>query len=491
MRFTVKIIALSAFVCLATFRPTELQAQSRGMGLKMDDSKYLRLPRKSPDILLKGILPASFHIRELLPEIGDQGMDGTCVGWSAAYYMRTAMEAGKMGISNQPAKIAATAFSPGWLYGQLKPGQDNGCAEGVFLEDALEVMKTQGSAFLSCAPGNCDARYEQCDDEAAKYKIADYATLFSPKEGESTPEQRINAIKTALVESKNAVLIGMLVPPSFIDETTGNWRPAIDETIENTVGGHSMAVVGYDDHINDGSFLIANSWGKTWGSNGYTWARYADLVRFAKNAYQIYSEPVAKPLAQTTTLKGNVDFVLGNEAMGVQSERSKGAQVIPGKPGSKAEMLTYTMSKPYPSETRFKMVISNTKQSYVYILGSDRENHVSAIFPYNPNDMLISAVVPANSAVVTPSLHSSFTLDDVTGEDYFVVFISQNELNLEELAAKVKNSPGTIVQKVYAALGEEFIAPGEVAYESGKIAYEVKGQRKGSVVPILVKIVHQ
>lgn len=480
MRFIVKIAALSAFACFVVLGAPESQAQRRGMGLKMDDARYLRLPRKSPDILLKGALPESFHIRELLPEIGDQGMDGTCVGWSAAYYMRTAMEAGKTGIGSQPAKIAATAFSPGWLYGQLKPGRDSGCAEGVFLEDALEVMKTKGSAFLSCAPGTCAGQYEQCDEKAANYKIADYATLFSPKDGEGTAEQRINAIKSALVDGRNAVLIGMLVPPSFIDEVTGNWRSAAGETPDNAVGGHSMAVVGYDDHINEGSFLIANSWGKSWGSNGYTWARYTDLVRFAKNAYQIYTEPTAKPLPQAITLKGNVDFMLGNEVMDVQSTRS-----------SKAEMLTYAMSKPYTSGTRFKMVINNTKQSYVYILGSDKGNRVSAIFPYNSGELITSAVVPANSTVIMPSLHASFTLDEVTGEDYFMVFISQNELNLEELAAKVKNATGTIVQKAYAALGEEFITPAEIAYEPGKVAYEVKGRRKGSVVPILVKIVHQ
>lgn len=491
MRFLVKIAALSAFACFAVLWAPESQAQRRGMGLKMDDSRYLRLPRKSPDILLKGALPESFHIRELLPEIGDQGMDGTCVGWSAAYYMRTAMEAGKTGIGSQPAKIAATAFSPGWLYGQLKPGQDSACAEGVFLEDALEVMKTKGSAFLSCAPGTCAGQYEQCDEKAANYKIADYATLFSPKDGESTAEQRINAIKSALVEGRNAVLIGMLVPPSFIDEASGNWRAAAGETPDNAVGGHSMAVVGYDDHINEGSFLIANSWGKSWGSYGYTWARYADLARFAKNAYQIYTEPTAKPLAHAVTLKGNVDFMLGNEAMAVQSTRSKGAQVTPEMPAGKTEMLTYTMSRPYPSGTRFKMVINNTKQSYVYILSSDNENRVSAIFPYNSGELLTSAVVPANSTVIMPSLHASFTLDEVTGEDYFMVFISQNELNLEELAAKVKNATGTIIQKAYAALGEEFITPAEITYEPGKVAYEVKGRRKGSVVPILVKIVHQ
>jgi len=136
-------------------------------------------------------------------------------------------------------------------------------------------------------------------------------------------------------------------------------------------------------------------------------------------------------------------------------------------------------------------VISNTKQSYVYILGSDQENRVSALFPYNSGEVVSSAMVPANSTVLMPSANTSFTLDAVKGEDYFVVFISQNELNLDELTNKVKNAQGTIVQKAYAALGEEFISPKDIAYDSGKISYEVKGAPKGSVVPILVKIIHQ
>ena len=474
----------------AAIVPTSL-AQTRRMGLKMDDAKYLRLPGKSSNIKLKGAMPASYSIREFLPEIADQGQDGTCVGWAAAYYMRTVMEAGKQGMGGQQAKIAATAFSPNWLYGQVKSGLDNGCAEGVFLEDALEVMKTKGTALLSCAPADCNAKFDQCDEQAAGFKIADYATLFNPKDKDATTEQRVNAIKSALVEGKNAVLIGMMVPLSFIEEATENWQAAPGESVDNTAGGHAMAVVGYDDAINGGSFLIANSWGKTWGSNGYTWAKYGDLVRFTRNAYQIFPEPVAKPQPQAVTLKGNVDFSIGSGAMAVHSTLYKGIQVTPDQPDSKTEMITYSMSQPYPSGTRFKMVISNTKQSYVYILGSDQENRVSALFPYNSGEVVSSAMVPANSTVLMPSANTSFTLDAVKGEDYFVVFISQNELNLDELTNKVKNAQGTIVQKAYAALGEEFISPKDIAYDSGKISYEVKGAPKGSVVPILVKIIHQ
>ncbi|GGN11595.1 hypothetical protein GCM10010967_54420 [Dyadobacter beijingensis] len=461
--------------------------QRRAMGLKIDDAKYLRVPRKSPNIVFKGALPPAFSIRGLLPAIGDQGDDGTCVGWSAAYYMRTAMEAGKLGLGNQPAKIAPMAFSPGWLYGQIKLGPEAGCAEGVFLEDALEVMKTKGSAFLSCAPANCNVDSDHCDDKAANFKIGDYMTLFNPNEAGSSAEYRVAAIKSALAEGRNAVLIGMLIPESFIGETKENWQPATAENPENTIGAHAMAVVGYDDAVNGGSFLIANSWGKGWGKDGYVWVRYADLIRFTKNAYQIFAEPLVKPQPQTITLKGNVDFMAGNASMAVGSTAFRGKPA----PGERTDIVAYTMTQPYASGTRFKMVVHNSQQSYVYILASDRENRVSGLFPYHTDDLTTSAVVPANSDVLMPSPDASFTLDDVAGEDYFIVFISRNELNLEELARKIKNTAGSITQKAYGALGEEFIPAKEIAYAPGKVSYEVKGNPKGSVVPIIVKIVHQ
>lgn len=455
------------------------------MGLKIDDSKYLRLPRKSRDVLLKGNLPEAYNLRATMPEIGDQGMDGTCVGWSAAYYMRTAMEAGKLKLDNKTAEITAQAFSPSWLYGQIAAGTASGCSEGIFLEDALEVMKTKGSASLACAPGGCENRYGECDRSAGDFKIGDYATLVHPNDPTATSDQRIAAIKSALVESRHAVLIGMLVPPSFLDVVGEHWLPAPGEDPNNAVGAHSMAVIGYDDQNNGGSFLLANSWGKSWGSNGYIWVRYTDLIRFTRNAYQIYSNRITAP-TQSIALKGNVEFVSGDMQMGV-------APSAPTHAGGKAttSMATYSMSRPYTSGTRFKMLVNNARQSYVYILASDNQNRVTALFPRPARETLTSAMVAANSMVLMPSANASFTLDDVPGEDYFMVFISQKELNLEKFANDIRNAEGDITRKVLAATGEELIPAAHIVYDPEKISYEVKGTPRGSIVPIVVKIVHQ
>lgn len=41
---------------------------------------------------------------------------------------------------------------------------------------------------------------------------------------------------------------------------------------EDMVGGHCVALVGYDDERK--AFLVRNSWGTGWGLNGYFWMPY-------------------------------------------------------------------------------------------------------------------------------------------------------------------------------------------------------------------------
>lgn len=487
-RFSVRL-AFIAFLSLAFYLPGN--SQTRKMGLKINDAQYMRLPKKANNLRFKGILPPSFNLSEYLPEIGEQDPYGTCVGWSTAYYMRTVMEAKKNGFKNQPANIAKVRFSPSWLYERVKQSSDFDCQGGANFPDALEIMKKQGAALLSCAPYQCGNTYANCDAEAANFKIEGYATLFDAAISSSATSERVLAIKSALVEGENAVLIGMLVPTSFVIEAKDTWRAAPGETPERNLGGHAMAIVGYDDSKNGGSFLIANSWGLSWGNNGYTWANYEDLIRFTKYAFQVFPVASPKPQPNAVTLKGSMDFSLTGGNMPVFSLVNKGIDVTPDQPNSNVEMITYSMSNAYTSNTKFKMTINNNKQSYVYIVGSDQQNRVTKLFPYDPNNVNISPIVPANSAVLMPSANDSFTLDNVAGEDYFMVFISEKELNLDDVTAKIKKASGTIVQKAYAALGSEFISPKDMKYESTQIAYEVKGNPTGTIVPLLVKIGHK
>jgi hypothetical protein len=159
---------------------------------------------------------------------------------------------------------------------------------------------------------------------------------------------------------------------------------------------------------------------------------------------------------------------------------------------TQADLVTYQMTSPYNSGTRFKMSINNTKQAYVYIIGSDEINRVTKLFPYQgETSQNVSAIVPQNSTVMLPAADRSFTMDTQVGTDYFLVLVSEKELNIEEVASRIKNAPGNFAQKVMAAVGNQVIAPASILYQPNQVAFEVKGNPSGSIVPMLVRIVHQ
>jgi C1A family cysteine protease len=37
---------------------------------------------------------------------------------------------------------------------------------------------------------------------------------------------------------------------------------------------HCVVLVGWDNNVNGGSWLIKNSWGTGWGTNGYGWIKF-------------------------------------------------------------------------------------------------------------------------------------------------------------------------------------------------------------------------
>lgn len=68
--------------------------------------------------------------------------------------------------------------------------------------------------------------------------------------------------------------IGFTVYESFeSDEVAHTGIVPLPEGGEAMLGGHAVAVVGYDDLKK--AFLVRNSWGKGWGLSGFFWAPYS------------------------------------------------------------------------------------------------------------------------------------------------------------------------------------------------------------------------
>lgn len=110
----------------------------------------------------------------------------------------------------------------------------------------------------------------------------DEKNLFVPTPVEATREAYMNKIKAnyridstgwdrvddviANLQMGNPVVFGTLVGQSWFNYT-GSGDPLPPTSSDDSKGGHATCLVGYVD----GKFITENSWGTSWGDNGYGW----------------------------------------------------------------------------------------------------------------------------------------------------------------------------------------------------------------------------
>ena len=215
---------------------------------------------KSPTLLTR------YSLEAYLPEIGDQGDVGSCVGWASAYYGLTVVKRIEHG-RNYPVFSALSAYNRYCFFYDKNP-----CYGGAQIDGSLEVLKTYGSPLMDEYPlQNCAH-----DPDKTKYKdrLFDYERL-----------QHMNYMQLkAAINNNRPVVIGMNVyaggkgnslNTKFLDS---NGVIKIENfNFDYAVAGHAMCIIGYDDNIGGGSFKLVNSWGKEWGKSGFCWLRYKDL----------------------------------------------------------------------------------------------------------------------------------------------------------------------------------------------------------------------
>jgi uncharacterized protein YvpB len=104
---------------------------------------------------------------------------------------------------------------------------------------------------------------------ATGYRIASYAKV----EGFSTVE-----LKKILL--KQPILVGVNSDDGF---ENANAQFIWKSPIGNKTSGHATVVIGFDDAKN--AFKILNSWGYTWGDQGFSWLDYGYYNQVVFEAY--------------------------------------------------------------------------------------------------------------------------------------------------------------------------------------------------------------
>lgn len=459
-------------------------------GLLPDDGTYDQLPRKA-ELLTRDytVLPSRYSLLPYCPEVRSQSRYGTCASWAAAYAARTITEAVKYGWTDRE-KITREAFSPLFVYAQIKEQNDDNCQRGSHIHQALKLMKDKGVPKFSSFSVLCASSVSSSLIAAANpYKIDDYFTLFSISFTDGF--QKIRKVKKAVSEDC-PVIIAMWLPASF--HQAGAYWSGVDVD-PSKHGYHAMCVVGYDDTQNGGSFQIMNSWGKTWGDNGFVWVKYSDFAKYVDQAYEIFvrkqqpdpkpgpqPKPQPKPDPKPQPRPVNLNSFSGE----IDLQLSTGEKMVPVL-NSRSGLPTYKIAGEYVSRTRYRIYISNNEPAYVYVIGSDLKNSVSKVFP--PAGNISAALTYKSNHIAIPDERYYVEMDNTPGTDYMCVLYSKNALDINGIIGRIRSAGGTFHNKVKQAVAGLIAPESDIRCTLNNIGFSARTEK--TVVPVIVEITHK
>jgi len=219
-----------------------------------------------------GSVPASYSLIDKFPPIGDQGQYGTCVAWAVAYNTKTTINGIAKGYGASDLASANKQFSPRDLFTAIDDANKGENCGGTNFNFALDVVQNRGVATMATAPyttnlGTCskstlDPAWTQ---EAAGFKIKWWRKI----------DKSITAIKENI--SQNVpIVFGAKLADNFMSHNSD--EVITSATSYDNVGQHAyhaMVIAGYDDNKGpNGALRCVNSWGTSWGGNGYFWVDY-------------------------------------------------------------------------------------------------------------------------------------------------------------------------------------------------------------------------
>jgi C1A family cysteine protease len=210
----------------------------RPRGLFEPDEAYAQYPKLERH---RAFLPERVDLSHRFPTPGDQGDQGSCVGWAVGYAARSYYAVAREG---RPRNQIGEIPSPAYIYGAIKPAGD--CDTGSLITRALSLLSSDGALSMARYPYN----HRQCPAPnrvaSPQFRIANWRALNVGV---------IDDAKGALAKG-HPVIIGARMTKDFI-RLRGDvvWRGEG----ERISGGHAMTLLGYDERRQ--AFKVINSWG--------------------------------------------------------------------------------------------------------------------------------------------------------------------------------------------------------------------------------------
>ncbi len=439
-----------------------LNAADYSLGASFDQAKYdtAQVYASLATSFGSYSLPPRYTLEQYAPKRQHQGKQGSCVGWASAYSARTILQARATG--QDPDRIA---FSPSYLYNQIHL---TGC-EGAYMLDAMKAMRQNGAVPFSEFPyteRSC-SNYPQSSiiNRGKQFTIKGYTRLTK---GANNYQVDIPAIKQHLAQGA-PVVIGMMVGGTFMSRMMGQkvWQPSNRDYSQSGFGGHAMTVIGYDDNYAGGSFQIMNSWGEQWGDRGLFWVRYKDFEHFTREAYGLHPMGSVEDRAKYDDSKMAVEFGLLN----VEQKATI--------PLSQINNTTFRTAQPLSKGEKFKVLIANSIECYMYVFGQESDGSSTVLFPYTQKH---SAYCGITGTRLFPQDYSMVP-DEVGNRDYIAIVISKEEIdyrtfNYELNRSRQANYEGKLqaaMSKVKPIPGVRFQAGNTITFEADRRGQDAVG----------------
>jgi len=234
-------------------------------GLRDEDPGEYQAVEPKP--IHRAFLPDAVDLSGRFPRPGDQGNQGSCVGWAVGYAARSYYAQAREGSPPNPAGVV----SPAYIYNSIRdPGGD--CDSGSSISDALKLLQ-RGAVSLAEYPydeRSCSRPPASIAGQATRFRITGY--------GRFRDHRRLDDVKGELAKG-NPVIFGARYSADFHKLKGGIYRGG---GVEDD-GGHATTLVGYDDRRQ--AFKLINSWGPSWGQGGFGWIAYDTWAARTKYAY--------------------------------------------------------------------------------------------------------------------------------------------------------------------------------------------------------------
>jgi C1A family cysteine protease len=226
-------------------------------------------------------LPESVDLREWCSPVEDQGRIGSCTAHAGVgiieYYEKKSfgrhIDASRLFLYKVTRNLMKMK---GDIGGYLRTTMGAMVLFGVPPEDYWPYNDDE-KEFDKEPPAFCYAF-------AQNYQTMKYFRHDPPKEGAGSI---LKKVKTYLAIGHPA-MFGFTVYNS-VEQAEKTGRIPFPSPKERIEGGHAVAAIGYNDKMkiknkyggieSTGALLIRNSWGKSWGEDGYGWLPYEYVLK--------------------------------------------------------------------------------------------------------------------------------------------------------------------------------------------------------------------